>query len=202
MVKYELLIPLYGMNSPQNNILYQLFSSPRSVFTIPTIGMLVGETREGVLAKHLNYYVHQGMFLNPRRGVYTKKDYNPEELANILYTPSYLSLEYVLQKVGVVFQYDSTFTSVCYLCRSIEIDGHTFCYRRIKPELLADTRGIIIKDNVSIATPERAFLDTIYLNREYFFDNLHPLSYEKILTLLPLYKNQSMVTRVQRFFKK
>ena len=45
----------------------------------------------------------------------------PEELACTLYTPSYISLEYVLQKAGVVFQYDERITAVSYLRRSIDI---------------------------------------------------------------------------------
>ena len=54
------------------------------------------------LNKKLNYYVLMGKLLNPRRGIYTKPDYNPEELACVVYTPSYISLEYVMQKSGLM----------------------------------------------------------------------------------------------------
>ncbi|MDD3331464.1 MAG: hypothetical protein WCS39_08090 [Bacteroidales bacterium] len=50
--------------------------------------------------------------LNPRKGFYAKDNYNPEEIACLLYPPTYISLEYVLQGAGIVFQYDSTITNI------------------------------------------------------------------------------------------
>ena len=111
-------------------------------------------------------YCKTGKLLNLRKGVY----------ANLLYTPSYISLEYVLQQAGVVFQYDSRYTSVSYLSREVEVDGNTFGYRRIKEDIIINTIGVIRKDNTNIATPERAFLDMLYLNKDYYFDSLNPLN--------------------------
>lgn len=190
------------MNSLQNDTLLRVYESPHSVFSMRGIGLMTGEYREGVLAKRLNYYVKAGKLLNPRRGFYAKKGYKPEELACMLYTPSYLSLEYVLQREGVVFQYDSRILSVSYLSRSVEIEGVKLCYRRIKGEILADTKGITSMGHINIATPERAFLDVMYLNSEYYFDNLNPLNYKKIVALLPIYGNKSMEARVKRMFNK
>ena len=98
--------------------------------------MLLGESNFQALNQKLNYYVRTGKLLHPRKGIYTKPNYNPEELACILYTPSYLSLEYVLQKAGIVFQYDSRLTAVSYLSRSLEADTYSFAYRKIKNEIL------------------------------------------------------------------
>lgn len=190
------------MNSSQNNALIQLYESPQTVFSIAGTAMLLGDDRDGLVSKRLNHYVKDGRLLNPRRGFYAKKGYNPEELACMIFTPSYLSLEYVLQKAGVVFQYDSRFTSVSYLSRSIEADGREFCYRRIKGEILADTRGILCNGNINIATPERAFLDVMYLNADYYFDNPRGLDYKKVTELLPIYGNKRMAERVKRLFNK
>lgn len=190
------------MSSSQNSILLQLYESPRTVFTMAGIELMTGEQREGVLSKRLNYYVREGKLQNPRRGIYAKRGYKPEELACLLYTPSYLSLEYVLQKAGVVFQYDSRLTGVSYLSRSVEIDGIEYCYRRVKGETLAATSGIVCEGNINIATPERAFLDVMYLNADYYFDNLRILDFKKITALLPLYGNKRMETRVRRMFNK
>lgn len=190
------------MNSSQNNTLFQLYELPQTVFSMEGIGLLTGEQRDGVLAKRLNYYVKEGRLLNPRRGFYAKKQYNPEELACMLYTPSYLSLEYVLQKAGVVFQYDSGLSSVSYLSRTTEIDGVEFRYRRIKGEILSDTRAIVRSGNINIATPERAFLDVMYLNTEYYFDNIRVLDYKKISLLLPIYGKKRMEERIRKLFNK
>lgn len=190
------------MNSSQNNTLLRLYESPQTVFSIAGISLLLGEEREGVVSKRLNYYVKEGKLLNPRRGFYAKKDYNPEELACMLFTPSYLSLEYVLQKAGVVFQYDSRLSLVSYLSRSVEIDEAAFFYRRIKGEILANTMGIECRGNINRATPERAFLDVMYLNADYYFDNLRPLDYKTIIGMLPMYNCKRMEVRVKRLFQK
>ena len=184
------------MNSSRNNTLLSIYDSSRTVFSIKGLSLLFGEERATVLSKRLNYYVREGRLLNPRRGFYAKRNYNPEELACMLYTPSYLSLEYVLQKAGVIFQYDTRYTAVSYLTRSLKIDEYEFSYRCAKGEVLADTRGIECRANVNIATPERAFLDMIYLNSAYYFDNLNILNREKVFELLPIYANKQMETRV------
>ncbi|MBO7368474.1 MAG: hypothetical protein J6U24_07770, partial [Paludibacteraceae bacterium] len=75
------------------------------------------------LSKSLNYYVKNGLLLNPRKGIYAKKNYNKEELACSVFRPSYISLEYVLGRAGVTYQYSEEITSVSYLSRTIEIDG-------------------------------------------------------------------------------
>lgn len=190
------------MSSSQKDILFSLYESPQTVFSMTGISLMTNECKEGALAKRLNYYVKEGKLQNPRRGFYAKKGYNPEELACMIYTPSYLSLEYVLQKAGVVFQYDSRLSSVSYLSRNIVIDDTEFCYRRIKEEILSDTRGIKCMGNINVATPERAFLDVMYLNSEYYFDNLHLLDYKKVSALLPIYGNKRMETRVKILFGK
>lgn len=190
------------MNSSRNDILLRLYESPKTVFSMAGISLMTDESREGILAKKLNYHVKEGRLLNPRRGFYAKNPYNPEELASMLYTPSYISLEYVLQKAGVVFQYDSCITVVSYLSRSVEVDGIEFCYRRIKGEVLANMSGITCRGNVNIAIPERAFLDVMYLNPEYYFDNLRPLDFKKVSTLLPIYDNKRMGNRIKNLLNK
>ena len=159
---------------------------------------LVGESNFKKLNERLNYYVRKGKILRPRKGVYVKPGYDPEELACMLYTPSYISLEYVLQKGGVVFQYDERLTAVSYLSRSVEIEGRIYAYRKIKGETLIVTQGIIQTGNVNIATPERAFLDILYLNSNYYFDNLHPLNENLITTLLPAYNSKTLTERVKK----
>ena len=189
------------MSGSRNNVIDNLYESPRTVFSIGTVGMMTAESREGVLAKRLNYHVRQGRLKNPRRGIYAKKNYNAEELACLLYTPSYLSLEYVLQQAGVVFQYDSRLTSVSYLSRTVEIDGHEYCYRRVKEEILSNTMGIVCNHGICIASKERAFLDVVYLNATYYFDNLRPLDYGMVKKILPIYDNRRMELRVRKMFE-
>ena len=165
--------------------------------------MLQAVEADNSLSKRLNYYVRQGLLLNPRRGIYAKPDYNPEELACLLYAPCYLSLEYVLQRAGVVFQYDSRLTAVGYLSRRVEVDGREYVYRRIKGTILANPQGIeTTARGTNIATPERAFLDVLYLNKEYHFDNLRPLRRPKVDALLPIYQCRRLSERVDILFNR
>ena len=106
----------------------------------------------------------------PRKGIYIKPDFNTEELAFTIYVPSYISLEYDLQKAGVVFQYDPRITIVSYLNRTIEVTVREYIFRKIKGEILTNLIGIERqKNHVNIANAERAFLDLLYLNKDYHF---------------------------------
>jgi len=186
----------------KENIIFELYKSSRTVFRIMDIAMLLNIEKYESFRKILNYYVKSGKLLNPRRGFYAKEGYKPEELSCLLYPPTYISLEYVLQRAGVVFQYDSAITNVSYLTRETEIGNQTFRYRKIKGEILVNPAGIILnKDNINIATPERAFLDILYLNSRYYFDNLHILDKKKVMELLSVYNSKTLEKRVVKLFE-
>jgi len=190
------------VDEKKENIIFELYKSTRTVFRINDIALMLGKVKTDSLFKILNYYVKTGKLLNPRKGFYAKENYKPEELACLLYPPTYISLEYVLQRAGVIFQYDSAITNVSYLARDVEIDNQTFRYRQMKGEILVNTEGIILNtDNINIATPERAFLDMLYLNSRYYFDNLHILNKKIVLKLLPVYNSQTLEKRVITLFE-
>ena len=183
----------------KENIIFEIYKNSRTVFKINDISLLMSNEKSSALCKILNYYVKTGKLLNPRKGFYAKDGYKPEELACLLYPPTYISLEYVLQRAGVIFQYDSAITNVSYLTRELEIDNQSFRYRQIKGEILTNTAGIILnKNNVNIATPERAFLDMLYLNKRFYFDYPYILDKKKIAKLLPIYNSQTLEKTVNK----
>lgn len=190
---------MYSSQNTAKNIVLSVYRDKRTVFRLNDIALLAGEINFQSLNKKLNYYVRTGKLMNPRKGVYTKLNYDPVELACIIYTPSYISLEYVLQKSGIIFQYDSRITAVSYLSRSIEVTGTTYLYRKIKGDILLNTAGINRQDNyINIASAERAFLDILYLNTEYYFDNLNPLNKQMIRKLLTIYQSMALSKRVNK----
>jgi len=190
---------MYSSRKVNQDIVFAIYKDIRTVFRLNDIALLVGESSFQSLNKKLNYYVHTGKLKNPRRGIYTKPDYNPEELACNIYTPSYISLEYVLQKSGILFQYDSGITAVSYLSRSVEVTGKDFLFRKIKGEVLVNTAGINRHENhVNIASAERAFLDLMYLNTEFYCDNLNPLNRQIAYKILSIYKSKSLSERVKK----
>ncbi|MDR3268306.1 MAG: hypothetical protein LBT83_04485 [Tannerella sp.] len=183
----------------ENNIIFKIYKDSRTVFSIMDVAMLSGDEKNDSLRKKLYYYVHSGKLLNPRKGFYAKAGYNSEELACLLYTPTYISLEYVLQKAGVIFQYDSAITNISYLSRETVVDNQMFRYRQIKGEIITNTDGILLNRNhVNMATPERAFLDMLYLRKDYYFDNLHPLNKKTVYKLAPLYDSQTLLKAVSK----
>ncbi len=183
--------------SSQKNILEVILNSSRSVFNIQSLRIMTECKNSQKLTQSLHYYVKEGKICNPRRGIYTKATYNEQEMACSLFRPAYISLEYVLQRAGVVFQYDDAITCVSYLNRIVEIDDKTYQFRIINPELWIGMEGIRQDDNILIATPERAFLDMVYLSAgNCYFDNLHPLNKTKVKQLLPLYQSKVLTERV------
>lgn len=183
--------------SSQNNVLEVILSSTRSVFNVQTLTMLTESEDSQKLTKSLHYYAKEGKIRNPRRGIYTKATYDEKEMACSLFRPAYISLEYVLQRAGVVFQYDDTVTCVSYLNRIVEVDEKVYQFRIINPERWIGMDGIEQQDNILIATPERAFLDMVYLSvGNCYFDNLHPLNKSKVKQLLPNYQSRVLTERV------
>jgi len=188
------------MNSSQKDILLSLYVRSEKVFTMQQISMMYPEIAPSVLVQKIRRAVKAGRLIGVRRGIYAKPGYTMEELACVLYKPAYISLDYVLQHRGVNFQYDTTITMVSYLSRDIEIEGQLIHYRQIKGEIMVNTMGIEQQGNINIATPERAFLDTLYLFPNYYFDHVDGLDQQLIQRLLPIYHCATMNERVKKIF--
>lgn len=193
---------MFSSRKIENNVILAIYQELRTVFRLNDIALLVGETNFQSLNKKMNYYVRTGRLQNPRKGIYAKPNFNPEELACSIYTPSYISLEFVLQKAGIVFQFDSRITVVSYLSRSIEVTGRTYQFRKIKGEILVNTAGINRQENhITIASAERAFLDLLYLNKDCYFDNLNPLRKQFVYELVPIYQSKALSERVNKLMQ-
>jgi len=182
--------------------LSKILRTKNTVFTFKDISLLWRETDANLVKRRISHYVKTGKLYSIRRGIYAKdKNYDQFELATKIYTPSYISFETVLAKAGIIFQYYEQIFIASYLSREITIDDERYTYKKIKDSILTNSLGIEIKDNYSIANPERAFLDIIYLYKDYHFDNLSPLNWEKVFDILPIYQNKKMEERVQKYFK-
>lgn len=179
----------------------ELYRSKNSVFTTKEIALILGETNAKALKSKINYYIKKGVMQTVRKGVYVKPDYDKLELATKIYTPSYISLETVLQKEGVIFQYYRTIFAVSYLSRKINLDNQEIQFRKIKNKTLLNPAGIIKTETYSIATKERAFLDALYLYRDYHFDNLDILDKNKVFELVKIYQNKKLIELLKKYFK-
>jgi len=179
-----------------------LLRSPKTIFSIKDVALLWAEEREQKVSSRLNKYAKAGKLFRLRRGFYAKdKDYNRFELATRIYTPSYVSFETVLTRSGINFQkYDSIFVA-SYVTREIDIEGQKISFIRMKDYVLSNISGVEHEKGIAVATKERAFLDRIYISKDYHFDNLNALDWDKVFEILPIYHNKKMEKRVNDYFK-
>lgn len=182
--------------------LKNILRSPNTVFTFKDILLASAESNPLLLKRRLSYYVTKGDLYPIRRGLYAKdKDYNRLELATKIFTPSYVSFETVLGPAGITFQHYTQIAIASYQTKTIVVDGQLYSFKKIKDPILTNKAGIENKGNCSIATPERALLDVLYLNKDYHFDNLGPINWDEAFELLLIYSNKRMEKKIKQFFE-
>lgn len=186
----------------KGDYLNAILRSNKTVFTLKDISLMWQNSKTNAASVRLNYYVRKGNLNRVRRGLYTKSNvYEKLELATRIFTPAYISFETVLAREGLIFQYQTQITVASYLTRTITIDKQTYSYKKIKDTVLTNSIGITHADETSIATKERAFLDILYINTDYHFDNTKSLDWNKIFTILPIYNNKRMMKKVNKLYK-
>lgn len=178
-----------------------LLRSPQTVFSTKDAALFWGEEKQTIITARLHKYVKTGKLINVHRGFYVKdKNYNRFELATRIYTPSYISFETVLGRAGITFQYYGNIFVASYINREIEVDGQKISFIRMKDYVLSNTVGIEHEDGIATATKERAFLDRVYVSRQYYFDNLGGVDRNKVFEILPIYHNKRMEKAVKKYF--
>jgi hypothetical protein len=183
------------------NAISSLIRTSKTILTFSDICILWGETDLNRAKVKINYYIRKGELIHLRNGLYAiGNNYKKYELADKILKPSYISLETVLFNSGIIFQKYNSIFLVSYTAREISIDGQSYSFKKIKNEILNNPTGIDVS-NYSIATPERAFLDTIYLSRDYYFDNLKSLNWEKVFSLSSIYKKIRLEKEIKKLYK-
>jgi hypothetical protein len=186
----------------KGNYLSTILRSEKTVFSSYDIALLWHESGTTASRVRLHYFVKKGYLFRIRKGLYAKsKNYNKLELATRILTPSYVSLETVLVKEGLIFQYYEPIFIASYVKREITIDEQIYSFIKMKDSILTNSIGIMHINETSIAIKERAFLDILYINNNYHFDNLRSLDWEKVFEILPLYENKRMNKKVDSLHK-
>lgn len=146
-------------------------------------------TSEPALDKNINRWLKQGVLILLKKGFYVTNEYYlslkekgvyREFLANKLREPSYLSLEYVLQKHGVLTEVIYAYTSVTLKSKRIYDNKlGNFCYHNIKKDLFT---GFTLKDHngfeIREATLAKALFDYLYFR----LLRLHDISSELLMS--------------------
>ena len=136
------------------------------IFSPLDVRRIFGVTK--VAATFLIYrYTKKGFIKRLKKGIYTLYDTSVPDiyLANKLYEPSYVSLEFALSFHQVIPETVYEITSVSTKpTRQFSALGKVFSYHRIKKEVFTGY-AVSHQGNVSalIAEPEKAFVDLTYL---------------------------------------
>lgn len=178
-----------------------LLRSKKTIFTTKDASLLWGDSNTYAVNVRLSSYVKRGKLLRLRRGLYAKdNNYDMLELATNILRPSYVSFETVLASCGMIFQHYERIFVASYVKREITCDGQAYEFAKMNKTILLNPAGIDQTGEYSIATKERAFLDTLYRSKDYHFDNLSPLDWSKVFDILPIYQNKKMESNVQNYF--
>ena len=98
--------------------------------------------------------------LAPGLFLFTESSVSEFEIANFVYQPSYVSLETALSFYGILSQFPYTLTSVTTRkSKKVLIEEKEYTYSKMDLSLFW---GYERKNDMLIASPEKAFLDTIY----------------------------------------
>jgi len=179
-----------------------ILRSPQTVFSSRDVALMWGEGNVAVINDRLKKYVKAGKLVRVRQGFYVKDEkYSRFELAAKIYTPSYISFETVLTREGINFQYYGNIFVASYLNREIKAADQKIDYVRMKNYVLSNPAGIEHRNGVAWAIKERAFLDRIYVSKDYYFDNLDALNWDKVFEIMPIYKNKRLEKKVQEYHK-
>ncbi len=166
----------------------------------------------------LETQVHEGFLLRLKQGIYILKTDQPfeEEMANAIYKPSYISIEYALAYYHLLPEMPYTVTSATTKpTRLFTTSSSSFSYRTIKRE--AFTGYLLNKqENKSflIAEKEKALVDYLYFiilqkipgserllgnlkNKRYYkIESLHK---EKINQYAKLFENERLTNLIGSF---
>ena len=186
----------------EKDYILDLMRSKKTVFTFKDLILLWGESDVNFVKKKIHRYVKAGKMNAVRKGIYSKdKNYDKYELATKIYTPSYVSLETVLGAAGITFQLYGQIFVVSYTTKEIECDGQKYSYNKIKDTILTNQAGMESRENYNIASPERAFLDVVYRHKDYHFDNLSVLNWEKVNEILPIYGGNKRMAKMVKMYR-
>jgi len=100
--------------------------------------------------------VKRGVYINPLISI------DKQELSNVIFNNSYLSLETVLFEKWMIKQFTYNVQSVSPISKTEEFSFGWFIFSNYKVNINSEL-GITIDKNIRKATKERALLDIIYL---------------------------------------
>ena len=167
--------------------LKSLSATGRTVFALRSLRLLwrLRPETTKIAAKRM---VDRGLLHRVARGyVSLQHDFDPKELANLIISPSYVSLFTALALHGVSFQSRRTVDSVALLTYRRRAAGLEYRFFAMKPSLFYNLEGVRFREGVAVAEPERALLDCLYFGLLPDLDNPEKVNSERMAALADFY---------------
>ena len=155
----------------------------------------------------LETYARKGFLTRLKKGLYVLKNQFPseEEIANVLYRPSYISFEYVLARHGIIPEMVYAVTSAtAKSTRHFSVNEKEFPYYTIKKSAFAGFYLVKEGDkSFLVAEPEKALADYLYfvslgkrsLNERI---NIRNLKKEKIIRYAKMFKKPKILDLLEK----
>jgi len=173
----------------------KILDSGKTVFTKKDLEKILNFKTKKALDQFL-YREKKKWFLNNiYYWIYALKNYDFFELATKIKKKSYISLETVLKKEWVIFQYYDEIFLVSDDSLEKKVWDITFKFNKIKDSVLLNQLGLEHKKN-------RAICDRIYLSKNYYFDDLFWMDFEKLEEISQIYNNKRVILEVKKLIKK
>ncbi len=182
---------------------FKLLKSWKSVFRIDDLKLLLDTNNENTIRNYLSRAQKRGLLKNIYYGIWclVDKKVNIFEFACKLRKKSYISFETVLKREAVIFQH---YGENIFLASNNSIQKQAlqkeFTFLKIKDSILLNPIWIIHKWNFTIASTERAICDRIYLSKNYYFDDLSNINFEKLKEISKIY-NKRVILEVKNLIK-
>ena len=180
----------------------KLVQSGKTIFDMNDLAQIWRIKDRSHLKVAVNRLFKRGDIQRIQRGIYALgEDFDEWELASKLKNPSYVSLATVLRKYNIIFQEQgNTVTCVSNNTLTKKAGGLTFCYYKIKDEILVNNKGLVLSGKTTVATPERAVCDQLYLFPDFYFDDLGNLNFDKLRDISAIYKKR-LAREVEKIIK-
>lgn len=152
------------------------------IFHIDDLANLWEITDRNTLRITLKRYVDNRLLYRIYRGFYSihpLSELDPLLLGTkALHQFCYVSMETVLWQEGFISQTPYAYTFISSVAKHFQIGSHRFKSRKLHDRYLFQPAGIIIKNKIRQALPERAIADMLYFNPFFHFDR--PVPWKKI----------------------
>lgn len=152
----------------------QLATMGELIFSAQDVATIWKIKNRRTLLMLLARYVKRGLLHRIWRGLYSiidPKKIDPLLLGiKILHRYAYISCETVLFGAGLINQRPMEITMVSNVSKRFSLLGHHYHSRKMNDSALYNTLGIILKNGVRTATPDRAKQDMSYFNPKKYYD--------------------------------